>query len=188
MQTNSMGMAGQEQKEQHQLVRPFSLARLGRSSRKARREARVVIDQWNMHTFVSDVFGPKKTWLQAEFECSEWGFIQYLMHSHSVGRLLRLGMTTVGSVVVPPLGVLLYSHALLSSSASEKVRYIGQQYAHRNVQADEDWWFINGTGVNTGMLMDFFFFFLILLLLSFFSCWIYHFILFLLCLFCCVLI
>jgi hypothetical protein len=31
------------------------------------------------------------------------------------------------------------------------VRYINAKYEQRNIDANEEWWFINGTGVNSGM-------------------------------------
>lgn len=113
----------------------------------------MVIDEWDKHTFLSDVFGPRDTWMKPVFEASEWGFILYLFRSRSVTRILRLGLTTVGSVLVPPLGVILYGRFLLSTAASERVRYIGEAFAPLNRLHDEDWWFINGTGVNTGIII-----------------------------------
>ena len=63
------------------------------------------------------------------------------------------------SSLLPPLlfiddfysGVLLYSRFLLSTREREKVKYVGSKYAQNNIDAGQDWWFINGTGVNGGM-------------------------------------
>ena len=118
------------------------------------------------------------------YEAAEWGFIQYLFKTRSVTRIIRLSITTLGSIIVPPLGllllfssspllpplllssssllpplfiddfysgVLLYSRFLLSTREREKVKYVGSKYAQNNIDAGQDWWFINGTGVNGGM-------------------------------------
>jgi hypothetical protein len=111
-------------------------------------EAKVICHQWHKETFLYEIFGPKDTWMKPGYEAAEWGFILYLFKSHSVTRIIRLSITTLWSVIIPPLGVILYLRFLLSTRASEKVGYIGAKYAQNNVDADEDWWYINGTGVN----------------------------------------
>lgn len=98
-----------------------SLTRLVRSLKRAKKEAAVVCHLWNRHTFISDIFGPKDTWLVPGYEAAEWGYILYLFKTKSVTRIIRLSITTVGSVIIPPLGVVLYSRFLFSTRAREKV-------------------------------------------------------------------
>lgn len=106
---------------------------------------------WDRHIFMDSVFGPSNTWFVPQHEASEWGFILFLFYTRSYRRVIRLSLVTVGSVLIPPLGVVLYARFLFSRYAVEKVRYVGERYVQRNIDADEDWWYLNGTGVNTGM-------------------------------------
>jgi hypothetical protein len=81
----------------------------------------VICHNYSRHTFLGDIFGPKETWLEPGYEAAEWGFILYLFKTRSITRIIRLSISTLGSVLVPPLGFVLYTRFLLSLHASEKV-------------------------------------------------------------------
>jgi len=123
--------------------------RVSRVAHRARIETNVL--SHSVHKDLLELIaGKKETWFQPHSEDSEWGYIKKIMHEHEFGKVARLSTSTLGSVLFPPMGAFLYIRFLLGS---DKGHRSGSQYAHFNKMDDEEWWYVNGTGVNTDLQM-----------------------------------
>lgn len=126
--------------EEHHSVR--------RGLRSVKKELSVVSHSLDKNFFVS-IIGPLRTWFHPTAQNTEWAMMrQFAKHPKDWWRLAKLLTEDLLSVFIIPMGFLLMARATFRFKNTTE----GDEYLGNNDLEKEDWWYINGIGVNGGML------------------------------------
>lgn len=117
-----------------------------RGMRKLKHEAVVMHRSFDSKFFVS-ITGPLNTYFKPTAANTEWDMMRrFAQNPKDWWRLAKIFTEDLLSVIIIPMGFLLMAR----SRVRFKNKTEGDHYAKNNEQNDEDWWYINGIGVNGG--------------------------------------
>jgi len=94
--------------------------------------------------FLASVIGPRSTWFKPTDPSSEWGMIQGSLKASTFINFLKLIVEDLLSVLILPIGIFLSVRAIKEG----KVSVVGEEFRNNGESNNEEWWFINGVGVN----------------------------------------
>jgi len=98
--------------------------------------------------FFNNIVGPVPTWFHPTDKNTEWDMmVRWCHHPSQWWRLAKLLVEDLVSIIIVPIGFLLMARStLITRNALE-----GGQYAQLSLQHEEDWWYVNGIGVNSDL-------------------------------------
>jgi len=96
------------------------------------------------YKFLTGILGSKSTWFKPTDPNSEWAMIQDSLKPSTFINFIKLFSEDLLSVIVLPIGIFLTLRLIKDG----KVTIVGEQFRHNSEANNEEWWFINGIGVN----------------------------------------
>jgi hypothetical protein len=118
-----------------------------RGMRKVKKEVAVATENLDRDFFVS-IIGPLHTWFDPTAPYTEWDMMRkFSKEPKQWWRLAKLLTEDLLSIFIIPMGFVLMARSRFIFRNKVNTTS-GDQYAENNALDNEDWWYVNGIGVN----------------------------------------